>query len=157
MVGSPATSKLSLTVIATPNSLKGSFHQRFTSLPGVGGTEAEQGVRIDVFIDGLLVGQDVPNGQGRWGVALLPEQTLERGPHTVLATAVDASGNTASTSVNFRVGRLLNDPPLKVGCTCTSAEPLLVFALLAPLLRRRRPGARHSATSASRSHRSRPE
>jgi len=109
-----------------------------TSLPSLSGTAADG--RVDVFIDGAFIGSSVPDAQRRWRVAMLPEQALERGPHSMLVRVSDVAGNSAEVTISFRVGKLLSDPPLKVGGGCDAGSAGLGMWLLlgAALLHRGR-------------------
>jgi hypothetical protein len=71
---------------------------------------------------------------------MLPEQALERGPHSMLVRVSDVAGNSAEVTISFRVGKLLSDPPLKVGCGCDagSAGQVMWLLLGAALLQRGR-------------------
>ncbi len=109
-----------------------------TTSPSLTGTAAEG--LIEVFIDGNLIGSSTLDAELRWRVALLPEQALARGPHTLVARATDAAGNFAETTTGFQVGRMLNDPTLKVGCACGPGDVGLgswAWLAVVALLRRR--------------------
>ncbi|MFC0197083.1 Ig-like domain-containing protein [Microbacterium arthrosphaerae] len=62
--------------------------------PPIGGT-AEAGATVTVTIDGVVAGTTTATG-GNW--TFTPGEPLADGPHTVVATAADAAGNTSGPS-----------------------------------------------------------
>ena len=78
-------------VVLTP--ANGSF--TVTAQPPVSGT-AEPGSTVTVLIDGTSVGTTTADGSGNW--SLTPPSGLGEGPHTAMARASDAAGNTSPDS-----------------------------------------------------------
>jgi MYXO-CTERM domain-containing protein len=65
------------------------------STPAYSGT-AEPGSTVTIIVDGTPVGTATANGAGAW--SFTPTVPLIEGPHTVNATAADATGNTSPSS-----------------------------------------------------------
>lgn len=63
--------------------------------PTYSGT-AEPDSMVTVIVDGSSIGTATATGAGNWGFT--PSTPLADGPHTIRATATDASGNTSSSS-----------------------------------------------------------
>ena len=97
-------------VIAQP----GAGARLATDQPTIGGT-AEANAHVVVKIDGDLWCEADANGDGNWSCGLpAPEQSLDEGPHSAVATAADSVGNVSdpSSAVNFTVDTLSPDPPV---------------------------------------------
>ncbi|WP_425334798.1 adventurous gliding motility protein AgmC [Myxococcus stipitatus] len=62
---------------------------------------AEPGVTVTVQVDGVTVGTVTATVDGTWSLPVAAP--LFDGPHTVVATAEDSTGNTATDTVNFAV------------------------------------------------------
>jgi uncharacterized protein (TIGR03382 family) len=77
-----------------------------SSAPQLSGT-AEPGARVSVAMDGTALGAATADAQGRWAVSAA---ALGDGPHTAVADATDAAGNTgAPSAATFTVDTLAPD------------------------------------------------
>lgn len=63
-----------------------------TNTPTIAGS-AEPGARVEVRVDGTLVGTVPADVVGDWSYTLTPAQGLTAGPHSATAEAVDDAGN----------------------------------------------------------------
>ncbi|MBN9687412.1 MULTISPECIES: Ig-like domain-containing protein [unclassified Corallococcus] len=111
-----------------------------TQTPVISGA-AEPFSTVHVSIDGAVVGSTQADGSGNWSFELTAP--LAPGRHTVVVTAVGASGNTsaASAPASFTVSLPSTElPPESEGCTAApgSATGWMVIALGLGLLRRRK-------------------
>ncbi len=87
---------------------------------------AEPGVEISVSVDGNVVGTTVADGTtGVWSIT--PSANLSQGNHTAVGTATDASGNTATDSVMFRIdtGTSVEITSPAAGVTIANARPTI--------------------------------
>jgi hypothetical protein len=82
-----------------------------TARPAVEGT-AEPGSIVTVSLDGRAAGTATATTGGTW--SFTPESPLTEGPHTLMATATDAAGNTspASSPTSFAVDTLAPATPM---------------------------------------------
>src|SRR5207253_8584465 len=65
--------------------------------PSVTGT-SEPSARVEVFVDGRIVGIVVADGTGAWRYTLTLAQVLADGTHTASARATDVAGNQGAAS-----------------------------------------------------------
>ncbi|WP_429213452.1 Ig-like domain-containing protein, partial [Metapseudomonas resinovorans] len=68
------------------------------SKPTISGT-AEAGAIVEIFDNGVKIGQTQANGQGAWSYT--PEKPLASGSHAITAQATDAAGNVSAQSPAF--------------------------------------------------------
>lgn len=71
--------------------------------PTVAGT-ADPGTQIEVYVDGVLVGETTADENGDWSLEISDDDALGSGDHVVTVIGRDGAGNETSIDVNVTVG-----------------------------------------------------
>jgi|GEM_PF-366839 len=87
---------------------------------------AEPGATVTVVVDGTEVGTVTVPANGNWSVPGI--STLAEGPHTVTATAEDASGNTATDTNTFTVNTSTNVSITTPADGSTVSNPVVTYS-----------------------------
>jgi MYXO-CTERM domain-containing protein len=92
--------------------------------PTISGT-ADANATVQVFVDGVLIGTVVADGDGNWSI---DASALDDGPHTVRAVATDVDGDSATDASSFVVDtetEVSIDAPAN-GATVPGPRPTIV-------------------------------
>lgn len=106
---------------ALRNDTGGSATDRVTSDPSLKGSGAEANSRIDIMLDGVVVGSGNSDANGDWEAEF--GVNLEQGAHTVSVRQIDRAGNVGENSPDFTFTLDLTEPT-----PVTAAAPRLAAA-----------------------------
>jgi len=79
--------------------------------PTVNGN-AQPGMTVSIFVDGVLVGSAVAKATGEWSIT--PDADLADGPHNITAKATNAQGNTSDPTAAYPIVVDTTPPPVPV-------------------------------------------